>query len=190
MSNVKPITTIYIDLSHIDYGQSTITLYHIEYYDKRWQESIMAKLLLQLQTADVRMQCQMALVSEPACPTSEVLSSVHPGSNPTVGCVLLVGNFATLNSHPLPLVHQTNFSPICELRKDLTMIDYDWPWLPDDTGLKTASFVSNGCRKLRLVAVASWVRLVSEWSTGYPNGEGMKIYHWYIVCIYICMYRC
>lgn len=80
----------------------------------------MAKLLLQLQTADVRMQCQMALVSEPACPTSEVLSSWHPGSN-----LSRVGNFATLNSHPLPLVHQTNFSPICELRKDLTMIDYD-----------------------------------------------------------------
>ena len=39
MSNVKPMDvedniTIYIDLSHIDYGQSTITLYHIEYYDK------------------------------------------------------------------------------------------------------------------------------------------------------------
>ena len=68
-----------------------------------------------------------------------------PRVESVVGCVLLVGNLQPLIaiSFPLPLVHRVNFSPICELRKDLTMIDHDCLMILDSN--PRFRIVSHGC---------------------------------------------
>ena len=183
MSNVKPMDVednndLY---RFITYWLWTIH-YHIVSYRILWQESIMAKLLLQLQTADVRMQCQMALVSEPACPTSEVLSSVYPGSNLSWVASFWLGILQPLIaiSFPLPLVHLEFFSNMWAKKR----FDYDWPWLPDDTGLKTASELCQMDASLHEVSGRSFLASVSEWvARVIPTVKGWR----YIICI-LCIY--
>ena len=144
----------------------------------------MAINLLELHTPDVRMQCQMALVSEPACPTSEVLLSVHPGSNLPWVASFLLGILQPLIAilFPLPLVHLEFFSTMWAKKRS----DYDRLWLTMTAWWYWTSFVSNGC-PMRLMAVASWPRclpMVKGWR--YIIGIIYVIY----VYIYTCIYKC